>query len=303
MAEYLFPGTIIQKIDDEQLVLPQGKDTDIWTEYMGDSTRMSDVGWCVPAESFLAATTACCHSGGIPYNSDALSCFTSLVSGEERRCIDPMGFMTNVTAERCSASPSISADSGDYKEDSDSDSASNTNGAYQQSCKDLNALCVRPAPHVELLRLTFIHPSASLLEEDGKRSMVILWSGPRREILEQVLVDTRRLTAFFSFAFVDFLTYFYSYLTTANLSLFFFNLLPLSFLDGGQLLGTLLRWNASGGGEHFGMRVTRRRSSGDADLEGGNIRRPQPLWSCLARVPRLRERDASSLSLHLKAEP
>lgn len=53
MAEYLFPGTIIQKIDDEQLVLPQGKDTDIWTEYMGDSTRMSDVGWCVPAESFL----------------------------------------------------------------------------------------------------------------------------------------------------------------------------------------------------------------------------------------------------------
>jgi S2P endopeptidase len=78
---------------------------------------------------------------------------------------------------------------------------------------------------------------------DSSPEEILLWSGPRREVWEQVQVGTLRPRFGFLPLSLPMATYtFFEYLQMATLSLYLFNLLPLPFLDGTQLLETLLDW-------------------------------------------------------------
>ncbi|KAJ3855605.1 hypothetical protein EV368DRAFT_79487 [Lentinula lateritia] len=95
-------------------------------------------------------------------------------------------------------------------------------------CDD-NAVCAQPDSSASILRL-------SVQGQD-----LILWNGPRKEIWEQVSVG--RYAPRFWFIptnTIGIMRDFWSYLQMATLSLFVFNLLPLPFLDGAQLLNALL---------------------------------------------------------------
>ncbi|KAF5342755.1 hypothetical protein D9757_014509 [Collybiopsis confluens] len=90
-----------------------------------------------------------------------------------------------------------------------------------------DAVCVRP--NIPILRL-------SVRGQDP-----VLWSGPRKEIWEQVTIG-RFAPRFWIIpaSLLRIFTNFYDYLQMATLSLFFFNLLPLPHLDGAQFLTALL---------------------------------------------------------------
>ncbi|KAJ4001428.1 peptidase family M50-domain-containing protein [Lentinula boryana] len=95
-------------------------------------------------------------------------------------------------------------------------------------CND-DAVCVQPDSSSSILRL-------SVQGQD-----LILWNGPRSEIWEQVSVDRYAPRLWFvPSTTIRLLREFWSYLQMATLSLFIFNLLPLPFLDGAQLLSALM---------------------------------------------------------------
>ncbi|KAJ3726257.1 peptidase family M50-domain-containing protein [Lentinula raphanica] len=96
-------------------------------------------------------------------------------------------------------------------------------------CHD-DALCVQPDSS-----------SSSILRLSVQGQDLTLWNGPKKEVWEQVIVD--RYTPRFWFipsSATGSLNDFWSYLQMATLSLFMFNLLPLPFLDGAQLLNALI---------------------------------------------------------------
>ncbi|KAJ8082502.1 hypothetical protein PM082_008357 [Marasmius tenuissimus] len=69
----------------------------------------------------------------------------------------------------------------------------------------------------------------------------LLWNGPKQEIWDQVTVSRWKPRIRFIPANAIFVVKsFLDYLVSASLSLFFFNLLPVSFLDGGHLLKAIL---------------------------------------------------------------
>ncbi|KAJ3812538.1 hypothetical protein F5876DRAFT_74746 [Lentinula aff. lateritia] len=107
-------------------------------------------------------------------------------------------------------------------------SASTRSDTRGNDCDD-NAVCAQPDSSASILRL-------SVQGQD-----LILWNGPRKEIWEQVSVG--RYAPRFWFIptnTIGIMRDFWSYLQMATLSLFVFNLLPLPFLDGAQLLNALL---------------------------------------------------------------
>lgn len=119
-------------------------------------------------------------------------------------------------------------------------------------------LCVRPRADPErdtrLLRLGVIPPpweqpsfarqsldSTTAVTPGGNPTgYVLVWSGPTSEILDHVRVGRRQ--PFFSWlpaSLPELWELFLEYLATINLSLFFFNLLPISILDGGVVLSVV----------------------------------------------------------------
>ena len=104
-------------------------------------------------------------------------------------------------------------------------------------------ICVRPAPAENILRI-------QLASKTQDSDSVVLWSGERRGVLEDIEVGTatprtagsvvRWATLFLeqvhsSIVFTDI-----SYFASIALSLFLFNLLPLPKTDGSHLLRSLL---------------------------------------------------------------
>ncbi|KIK63925.1 hypothetical protein GYMLUDRAFT_83340 [Collybiopsis luxurians FD-317 M1] len=88
-----------------------------------------------------------------------------------------------------------------------------------------------------------IWPDSPILRLSVKGQDLILWSGPRKEIWEQVSIGRYAPRFWFIPAsLLGFFTNFYDYLQMATLSLFFFNLLPLPHLDGAQFLATVLEY-------------------------------------------------------------
>nr|VWP02519.1 N/A [Ganoderma boninense] len=128
-------------------------------------------------------------------------------------------------------------------------------------------LCIRPRGDQELVSFTIhVPPWLRKDKEDVERKLV--WQGDSSEILEEgplslpflFLTSLRLLTLPVSIVEVgDWLpTYrvlpmglpvvwntLFLYLKMLSLSLYFFNLLPLPFLDGGQLFDVLYDWRTS----------------------------------------------------------
>ena len=120
-------------------------------------------------------------------------------------------------------------------------------------------LCIRPRADPErdirLLRLGVIPPpweqpsfahqsmgnTVTKTVGGNPTEYVLIWSGPTSEVLDHVHVGRHQPQFSWLPASVPELWgLFLEYLATINLSLFFFNLLPISILDGGVVLGVVL---------------------------------------------------------------
>ncbi|KAJ7472234.1 hypothetical protein B0H11DRAFT_1347004 [Mycena galericulata] len=182
---------------------PLGGATDRWAAYL-TSTQTSDSGWCVDRAGFLGSPRTCCaaHDG-----SEGGSCFVTVSPSDGKGCLDAVATLTAQDAQRC---------------------------ATDADCPGATSACVRPDVSAQILRLT-------VRVAERAQEQVVLWSGPREEVLEQVelgafLPRTRLLPLWLQTS----MHLFWAYLKTATLSLYLFNLLPLPYLDGAQFVYTLL---------------------------------------------------------------
>ncbi|KZT21974.1 hypothetical protein NEOLEDRAFT_719998 [Neolentinus lepideus HHB14362 ss-1] len=176
--------------------------TDVWTRHLTQSTQSTAAapGWCIGQDSYLSAPSTCCSSSSHDTPPSSFACFSS-------RCLDPLSVMNRGHA-RC-----ISL----------SDCAS-------------EQVCVMLDERESLLRITFLPEP----RDRNSKSQVVVWRGPRIEVYEQVRVGTMLPGTFTPLWLPDLTGVFFEYLATIALSLYFFNLLPLPYLDGVQLLDALL---------------------------------------------------------------
>ncbi|KAI0045918.1 hypothetical protein FA95DRAFT_74971 [Auriscalpium vulgare] len=131
--------------------------------------------------------------------------------------------------------------------------------------------CVRPRAGELLLRI--------LVRSDGD-DRVVLWRGPRVEVWEQVEVDIWRSRWGIMPQWLPKIgSVFFEYLNMLTLSLYIFNLLPLPFLDGSEVLEATLEWWLSGATSvvevdlEGGMRDSRGLSGARAGERGGGKKR------------------------------
>ncbi|KAG5645952.1 hypothetical protein DXG03_004744 [Asterophora parasitica] len=202
---YLPVGAVITALDDTLLGRMANASHDAWTSYLvgAQANRTSPQGWCIAGP--VDVDLACCTTP-----SPGRSCFVSTSTPSSFRCLDPAPLLTSThtnTTARCTTTADCHPGDGH------------------------NAVCMRPDAKAQLLRLRV-----------GSTGDIILWSGPRKEVYEEVRVSTLvpRLRVI-PHALPHAATLFWEYLVTASLSLYFFNLLPLPFLDGSQFLTTLLQ--------------------------------------------------------------
>ncbi|KAI0666366.1 hypothetical protein C8Q78DRAFT_984221 [Trametes maxima] len=227
---HLPTGAVIYKVGDESLVSQDGAEQR-WETLMSTRARGSvpSLGWCAEEAWFSAQDDACCSSrhAGVP----SLSCFATVSGVASQRCVDPLRFLQSPTDEhlrRC---------------------VSSTDCGHNQ-------LCIRPRGDQELVSITVhIPPWLRAAEADMERTIV--WQGDRSEVFEEVetgdwLPNYRWLPKGLPFVW----SALFSYFKMLTLSLYFFNLLPLPVLDGGQLFDVLdAAWatRQSAVGEEFPM--------------------------------------------------
>ncbi|KAG2128003.1 hypothetical protein DEU56DRAFT_742147 [Suillus clintonianus] len=201
LSMHLPVGSFLTTLDD----LPLNSSRDAWSAYLLEPTpAVYKQGWCVDA-SRLSDDQQCC---AVTDNSElSLSCFVSFENTVEEYCTDPIAILSKMQ-NRCDSST---------------------------SCLESQS-CIKPRGDRNILRIT-VHQQGTSTED--KR--VVLWSGPRYEVWEQV--QTTHFAPRFGIiplglplVFADFL----QYLKLTNLSLYLLNSLPLPALDGSQLLIILL---------------------------------------------------------------
>ncbi|KAH9855522.1 hypothetical protein C2E23DRAFT_813672 [Lenzites betulinus] len=206
-------SAVIIKVGDEILAAPGGA-ADRWNALMATDSSKSvpRLGWCADEPWFAAQDTTCCAIRRSAVTS--LSCFASLGELQSEHCVDPLHFLQPTQAEsvlRCSSA----AECGH------------------------NQLCIRPRGDQELMSLTMhIPPWLRTNEQDSERTVV--WQGERAEVAEEVdLGDWLPGHSWLPIGLPFVWGTLFSYLKMLTLSLYFFNLLPLPFLDGGQLYDAL----------------------------------------------------------------
>ncbi|KAF5381612.1 hypothetical protein D9615_005501 [Tricholomella constricta] len=187
---------------DDTVLGSQNVSYDAWTSYLNQGSTDQNLGWCAGP---LDGGNTCCLTKKTP----GLSCFVSTDTPSTRGCLNPVPVLTSASkVERCN---------------------------FTADCPGLS-ICVRPDETEKLLRLTVVRPFV-----DAK-SEVILWSGPREEVWEEVRVGTLLpRTSFLPVSLPYSGEIFWQYLLMATLSLYFFNLLPLPHLDGLQFLNAMLQ--------------------------------------------------------------
>ncbi|KAF8908075.1 hypothetical protein CPB84DRAFT_1674344 [Gymnopilus junonius] len=214
---------------------------DFWTEYLTGLPKFSSLGWCV-SRSVLVKSDSCCTL--LNTKASPLACFESF-DHSERGCLDPVPVLTRPSSNgRCAASKDCSEES----------------------------TCVIPHEEAQLLRLS-VRPRLDLTEET-----TILWSGPRKEVWEEVQVGNwlprfRLLPLGFPRLFTEF----WNYLTMTTLSLYLFNLLPLAHLDGFELLQSLLDLAFTESSETFVYDIDAL-EAGEDHLESTRSRRRWKRW-------------------------
>ncbi|KAI0712062.1 hypothetical protein C8Q76DRAFT_768815 [Earliella scabrosa] len=214
-------GAIIYKVGDE--TLDGGENAaDRWDTLLSTKpdTSTPALGWCAEELCASAPSQACFA----PFaDSDSGSGSGSGSGSAFERCLDPLPFLdprANASVRRC---------------------ASAVDCGYGE-------LCVRPRGDQALVTLTMHLPPwlrTGGADEDVERTVV--WQGGGSEILQEVEVgDWLPRYWFLPMGLPVVWSTLFMYLRVLTLSLYFFNLLPLPLLDGGQLLDVLLDWGLSG---------------------------------------------------------
>ncbi|KAI8973161.1 hypothetical protein BD414DRAFT_468867 [Trametes punicea] len=206
-------GAVIYKVGDETLAAKGGA-AGRWESLMSAHPDNSGaaLGWCADQSWFSAQDGACCASRrGLVASS---SCFTAIGELTLERCIDPLRVLQpkeGETMRRCGSA----SDCGH------------------------GGLCIKPRGDQELVSLTLhLPPWLRSYERDSERTLI--WQGTRAEILSEVEVgDWLPSCTWLPMGLPVLWGTFYFYLKTLSLSLYFFNLLPLPHLDGGQLFNIL----------------------------------------------------------------
>ncbi|KII84125.1 hypothetical protein PLICRDRAFT_370584 [Plicaturopsis crispa FD-325 SS-3] len=233
LSAYLSIGDVLTGVDDVDLAYMPRMGTadefeeaeDRWTAYLtGFPPSMSPLGWCarVNSDEGMGRITACCPP--IADTDPNISCFNELSPSRSMHCFDPLTLLTQTKVQRCDA-PVACKD-----------------GVAEAAATYLSGewACVRPHADEHLLRIYVSNgQTISIGQDRGIR--VVLWRGPGIEVFEQVQVSRYAppwLLEILPSSIVLFLTY----IPSVTLSLFFFNLLPLTPLDGGALLRALLDW-------------------------------------------------------------
>ncbi|KAF8154677.1 hypothetical protein B0H34DRAFT_783787 [Crassisporium funariophilum] len=202
---HIAPGAIISKLDDTPLGSANASN-DLWETYLTGANQGAQMGWCFD-ERDLKETSACCNPSVAQGSS--LSCFTS-IDDSDQGCIDPIPLLTksDENRRRCS---SVS------------------------ECSSIST-CVVPHKQSQLLRMT-VRPSLYAVDQD----VVVLWSGSPKEVWEEVQVGIWLPRAWVLPLWLPtLLGTFWEYLKMATISLYFFNLLPLPYLDGEELLRSII---------------------------------------------------------------
>ncbi|KAI0084668.1 hypothetical protein BDY19DRAFT_970529 [Irpex rosettiformis] len=234
---YLPTLSVITDLDDQSLTSADGS-LDIWTSYLSSTTNpdtnaMNDrgLGWCVDGRWFLDHRSDGCCTPHESSSSAQGACFSADSSLEiERRCIPPLSVLQ----------PSSS------HEKPDDGSSSELKRCREAAHCASHSLCARLDQKEDLLRIKLVLPPSHSSREKGdnpsdeREIKTVVWSGPREELLEEVEVSTYLPRyAFLPLGVPNAGAVLFSYVSTLTLSLYLFNLLPLPYLDGSQLLEAL----------------------------------------------------------------
>jgi len=237
------------------------------------------MGWCVQENWFQSQPTDCCsrRSGKFDPQISYLSCFVPFLGDPllaDGRCVNPVPVMTPSDHEppvlRCSQTQDCEADA-------------STPGQAMQ--------CIVPDVGVHLTRISVGPPISRGQDHDPILTKVVLWSGPKSEIWDEVSVGILAPSSQFLPLFLPGLvSLFFEYLATLSLSLYLFNLFCLPFLDGSLFFSALL--DSIGGArepdedmspdvelshrsDRWLQRDSEDRYSLDSELESGTIELPR----------------------------
>ncbi|WVF65566.1 hypothetical protein IAT40_000295 [Kwoniella sp. CBS 6097] len=215
LYSHLHPGDLLVHLDDIPLSKPMPSSSDPWIEYL-TSTKVGDEGrgWCMDKTSFLAQPHTPCHDPISPTDQRSAQGELTFIStygiskGEER-CLSPHPIL-DIQSTVC-------------------------------PCPDSRWVCVRPSTNEFILRIGVRRGGDTRKGE----AEILLWNGRREEVLQAVKV--RDMGARGWGGGVRWGEIFFRYTSTIALSLFFFNLLPLPYTDGSQLLTSLAQWRSTTG--------------------------------------------------------
>ncbi|KAI0700664.1 hypothetical protein C8T65DRAFT_709626 [Cerioporus squamosus] len=250
-------GAVIYKVGDDTLDTGLGA-AERWEALLTHRPSPSDhaptLGWCAEEPWFAAQDTSCCSSSHPAIPTQA--CFAPSSDPSFERCVDPLLFLN-----------------------SDSDASAPRHRCTTAVDCGHAQLCVRPRSDQTLLALTLHIPP--WLRRDGEDSAerTVVWQGDSTEILREVLVgDWLPRSRMLPTTLPALFSQLHMYLTTLTLSLYFFNLLPLPFLDGGQLLDALHSWSSSPSSSSYAATSIplSELEGGDPDPDTDPSRRPRP---------------------------
>ncbi|KAH9960666.1 hypothetical protein BC827DRAFT_1376640 [Russula dissimulans] len=228
LASHLSPGTLLTALDDLPLA---GAQESAWSDYLttSPSPLSEEPAWCLDTEWFLNRPHGCCATP--PPGPGSEACLIPIGSDETSRCVDAQELLvpTESVVTRC-----------------------------EQSCA-VGQTCVRLRRGEQFLRISVQSG------DKGGQTRVVLWRGQREEIYYSVAVTRwRPRLPLLPLWLPSLVTAMIIYTRTLTLSLFLLNVLPLSRLDGGILIDTVLC--------HLD-----RPSSAEVDIEIGSRDRGIPL--------------------------
>ncbi|RDX42017.1 hypothetical protein OH76DRAFT_1489006 [Lentinus brumalis] len=248
-------GAVIYKVGDDTLNTGR-RAAERWEALLTDRSSLGEhdppLGWCAEEAWFAAHNASCCTPSHPAIPTQA--CFAPSSEPAFERCVDPLPFLDSASTPTHRCMTAIDC------------------GHAQ--------LCVRPRSDQELLALTLHVPSWLRGNGDGTgedgAERTLVWQGDSTEILRDVSVgDWLPRSHMLPIGLPLLFSQLFTYLQTLTLSLYFFNLLPLPFLDGGQLLDALHSWWSA----PSSIRSPTAESVPLSELEGGDGartgRRPQ----------------------------
>ncbi|EIW76063.1 hypothetical protein CONPUDRAFT_147066 [Coniophora puteana RWD-64-598 SS2] len=246
LYDYLSPGSLITRLDDMDLG-PSKAGEDKWTSYLLEQSsshlRLNEPGWCASGTELRETNSDCCTNVAQDVEERQKTCFLSSSATNENFCLDPLLIVIGKRV-RCHEDYECRADS----------------------------RCLLLRDQDSIVRIFSRQPG----QLDTNTTEVVVWSGLRDEIWEEVQVSTL-LPRFRPLPLVlPILTvHLVEYLSMAMVSLYILNMLPLPYLDGSQFFRVLLELLAEDPG---------RRIEDEYDVESLNARWTGPRETSAQRM-------------------